>query len=208
MTGDGPTSQQPPDSTEPGATRAAVPPSAAADRASRFNAANMVRSLLPLVVIVLLVVGWNAFRQDGVDPVRTVDPSSTVQLAASRASYQLVAPSALAKGYRPTSAQTDAGKARQGDPVTLQIGYVTPASRFAGFVESDDPRADALTSVLNGAERRGTVDLAGTSWTRSRTQRGETALWMRSGSLTVVVTGSASEAELEAVAGAVRPYSG
>jgi len=197
MTGDGPTRQLPPPS-----------PSPAADRAARFNAANMARSLLPLVAIILLVVGWNAFRQDGVDPVQTVDPSSTVQLASSRASYPLVVPTGLPKGYRPTSAHTDAGRAREGDPVTLQIGYVTPSTRYAGFVESDDPRADALTAVLNGAHKRGSVDVGGTSWTRATTRRGETALWTRSGSVTVLVSGSAAEAELAAVAGSVRPYSG
>jgi hypothetical protein len=143
-----------------------------------------------------------------VDPVRTVDPSSTVQLAASRASYPLVVPTGLARGYRSTSARTDAGGAKQGDPVTLQIGYVTPSTEYAGFAESDDPRADALTSVLNGAQRKGTVDLGGTTWTRSTTQRGETVLWRTSGTLTVLVTGSAKEQELERVAGAVRPYSG
>jgi hypothetical protein len=168
----------------------------------------MVRSLLPLLVIILLVVGWNAFRQDGVDPVRTVDPSSTVQLAAARATYPLVVPAGLPKGYRATSARTDAGKARQGDPVTVQIGYVTPSQQFAGFVESDDPRADALTAVLDGARQRGTVDVGGTTWTRSTTTRGETALSLTSGTRTVVVSGSAREAELERVAGAVRPYSG
>src|SRR3954463_15647828 len=114
MTGDGPTREPPP-----------PPPAPAADRAARFNAANMARSLLPLVVIILLVVGWNAFRQDGVDPVQTGGPPSSVQLAASRASYPRVVPTGLPKGYRPTSARTDAGRARQGDPVTLQIGYVT-----------------------------------------------------------------------------------
>jgi hypothetical protein len=208
MTENGPLSDRPQESPDGGAVRAAEPPSPAADRAGRMNAANMVRSLLPLVVIVLLVVGWNAFRQDGVDPVRTVDPSSTVQLAASRASYGLVVPTDLPKGYRTTSAHSDAGKARQGDPVTLQIGYVTPSQEFAGFVESDDPRAGALTAVLGGAQERGTVDLGGTAWTRSTTHRGETALSLRSGSLTVVVSGSAGEKELEAVAASVRPYSG
>jgi hypothetical protein len=206
MTGDGPTTAHPA-GAEPGATRAAVPASPAADRAARFNAANMVRSLLPLVVIILLIVGWYAFRDNGVDPVRTVEPSSTVQLAASRASYPLVAPAGLASGYRPTSARTDAGAAKQGDPVTLQIGYVTPSGKFAGFAESDDPRADALTSVLNGARQRGTVDVGGAAWTRSTTQRGETALSTSSGARTVVVSGSATEKELETVAGAVRPYS-
>ena len=203
MTGSGPTSQQP-----DARTAAAAPESSAADRAARFNAANMVRSLLPLVVIILLVVGWEAFRQNGVDPVRTVDPSSTVQLAAARASYPLVVPTGLPGGYRSTSARTNAGGAGEGDPVTLQIGYVTPSQEFAGFAESDDPRADALTSVLNGAERKGSVDAGGTSWTRSTTARGETVLWRTSGTLTVLVTGSASERELERVAGAVRSYSG
>jgi hypothetical protein len=206
MTGDGP-SQQLSASAGPGANPAAVPSSSAADRAARFNAANMLRSLLPLVVIILLIVGWYAFRDGGGDPVRTVDPSSTVQLAASRASYQVVAPAGLAEGYRPTSARTDAGAAKQGDPVTLQIGYLTPSGKFAGFAESDDPRADALTSVLDGARQRGSVEVGGTSWARSTTQRGETALSLRTGSSTVVVSGSATDAELSAVAAAVRPYS-
>jgi hypothetical protein len=174
-----------------------------------MTAVNMLRSLLPLVVIVLLVAGWNAFRQDSsVDPVRTVDPSSTVRQAAAQASYTVLVPSGLSSGYRPTSARTDAGSVRHGDPVTLQIGYLTPSQQYAGFAESDDPRADALTSVLDGAQEHGTVDLGGTVWTRSTTGRGETALSLRSGSLTVVITGSASDTELRTVAGSVRPYSG
>jgi hypothetical protein len=208
MTGIGPTSQRPQEAPGGGATGVTPQPSPAADRASTFTALNMVRSLVPLVVIILLVVWWQAFRQSGVDPVRTVDPSSTVQLAASRAAYPLVLPTGLPSSYRPTSARTDAGTAQQGGPVTLQVGYLTPAQKFAGFAESDDPRADAVASVLDGAQEHGTVDLGGRAWSRSTTQRGETALWLRSGGVTVLVSGSASEKELETVAGAVRPYSG
>ena len=32
-------------------------------RLARFNVANMVRSLLPLVVLSLVIVGWTALRQ-------------------------------------------------------------------------------------------------------------------------------------------------
>ena len=212
MTGIGPSGRRPQDSQDDGGAPvvgAAVPPaSSATERASRLNAANMLRSLLPLVVIVLLIVGWQAFKDDGVNPVQTVDPSNTVQLAATRASYDLLAPAGLPSGYRPTSARTDAGKAQHGDPVTLQIGYVTPSQEFAGFAESDDPRADAIASVLDGARPRGSVLIDGRSWARSTTERGETALTLKVGSVTVVVTGSASERELETVAGAVRTYSG
>jgi hypothetical protein len=212
MTGFGPSSERPEETPDGGAAHpvntAVPPPARAADRASRLNAANMLRSLVPLVVIVLLIVGWQAFKNDGVDPVHPIDPSSAIHLAASRASYPLLVPTGLSSGYRPTSARTDAGRARRGDPVTLQIGYVTPAEQFAGLTESDDPHADALTAVLGGARPQGSVQIGGRTWSRSTTQRGETALTLRSGPVTVVVTGSAADRELETVAGSLRTYSG
>jgi Protein of unknown function (DUF4245) len=208
MTTTGPTSRSPetPDTENP-ADRAAgqVPPT---DRSARFTYANMLRSLLPLVLICLVLVGWIAFRQGGVDPVRPIDPSSTVRFAAERATYPLVVPTGLADGYRVTSARTDAGNAGKGAPVTLEIGYVTPSTEYAGFVVSDDPRAAPLRKVLDGARQVGTVRLDGATWTRSTTERGETALTRDEGGVTVLVTGSASEQELQTVASAVRPYSG
>ncbi|MGK5114779.1 DUF4245 domain-containing protein [Geodermatophilus sp. CPCC 205506] len=202
MTGPGPTSQRPQES-------APTPPSSpAVQRANRMSAANMIRSLAPLVLICLLIVAWVSFRQSAVEPVRGIDPTSTVQLAAARASYPLVVPTALPDGYQPTSARTDAGQAEAGDPVTLEIGYLTPAEEFAGFVVSDDARVDAVTGVLGGAEEEGTVDLDGETWTRGTTQRGETALWREADGVTVLVTGSAVDDELETVAGAVEPYTG
>jgi cytoskeletal protein RodZ len=179
----------------------------AVQRAARMNAANMVRSLLPLVLICLGIVWWTNFRQSAdVQPVRTVDPTSTIDLAAARASYPIVVPRGLGKSYRPTSARTDAGNASEGDPVTLEIGYVTPSEEFAGFVVSDDRHADAVATVLDGAQERGSVDVGGRSWTRSTTQKGETVLSREDGSVIVTVSGSASEKELETVAAAVAPY--
>lgn len=165
----------------------------------------MLRSLVPLVLICLALVGWMSFKQSGVDPVREVDPASTVQLAAARAGYPVVAPSGLPDGYRPTSARTDAGTAEAGDPVTLEIGYLTPSAEFAGFVVSDEARADAVTGVLDGAEEQGTVGLGGRTWTRGTTERGETVFFRVADGVTVLVTGSAPDDELEAVATAVRP---
>jgi Protein of unknown function (DUF4245) len=202
MTGAGPTSEQFPTPAE-----APPPPvSPAIERANRMNAANMLRSLLPLVVICLLLVAWQSFRSSGDVGVRTVDPSTTVQLAAARAGYELLAPADLDEGYRVTSARTDAGGADEGDPVTLEIGYLTPEEEFAGFVVSDDRDADPVADVLDGAEEQGTVDIGGRRWTRSTTVDGETALSVDEGGATVLVTGSASDDELETVAGAVQPY--
>src|SRR5689334_5872112 len=160
----------------------------------------MLRSLLPLVLICLAIVWWTNFRQSAdVQPVRTVDPTSTIDLAAARASYPIVVPQGLGKNYRPTSARTDAGNATDGEPVTLEIGYVTPSDQFAGFVVSDNPRADPVAAVLDGAQPHGSVDVGGTPWTRATTQKGETVLSREDGGVIVAVTGSASEKELETV---------
>ncbi|MBW8765965.1 MAG: DUF4245 domain-containing protein [Geodermatophilales bacterium] len=206
---------RPTSSLPPGNEEAAVPggdagsaPSPAMQRAGRLSYANMLRSLLPLVLICLAIVGWNAFRQAPDEGVRQVDPSTTVALAAARAGYPILAPAGLGKDYRPTSASTDAGNAAEGDPVTLEIGYLTPSEKFAGFVESDDAKAAPLRAVLDGAREQGTEQVGGQTWTRSTTQRGETALSRVVGQATVVVTGSATDDELRAVAASVRPYSG
>ncbi len=180
--------------------------SPAIERANRLSAANILRSLLPLVVICLLLVGWQAFRSSGDVGVRTVDPSSSVQLAAARAGYEILVPTGLDPGYRPTSARTDAGGAGEGDPVSLEIGYLTPSEEFAGFVVSDDRAADPVAAVLDGAEEQGPVDLGGERWTRWTTAKGETALVGERGGVTVLVTGSAPDEELEAVAETVEPY--
>ena len=183
-------------------------PSPAEVRAARFNAANMLRSLLPLVVICLLIVAWTTWRQSGDEAVHTVDPSTTIQLASARASYPVLAPAHLPDDYRVTSARTDAGNATDGDPVTLEIGYLTPSEEYAGFVVSDDPTAGAVVAVVGGAEEQGTVELGGERWQRVTTGRGETALVREADGVTVAVTGSASDEELGTIAAAVEPYSG
>ena len=210
MTDVGPTSQRSPYPHDGGGSGddGAAPASPTMQRLARFNVANMVRSLLPLVVLCLVIVGWTALRQGPDERVQTVDPSTTVQLASARASYPVQAPSGLAKDYLPTSARTNAGHVTKGGPVTLEIGYLTPAKDFAGFTESDDPLAQPVHDVLDGATQHGTADIGGAQWTRSTTERGETAFSRKVGDVTLVVTGSARDKELTAIAASVRPYSG
>ncbi|NEK87560.1 DUF4245 domain-containing protein [Blastococcus saxobsidens] len=208
MTAIGPTSQRPQRPDDAAGSELPPPAPSAVERANRMSAANMLRSLLPLVLICLVIVGWTAFRQNSVDPVREVDPTGTIRAADARAGYTLLVPTGLADGYRPTSARTDAGSAPEGGPVALEIGYVTPSDAFAGFAVSDFAGAEPVREVLEGATAEGTVELAGEEWTRSTTGRGETALSRVEEGVTVVVSGSATDGELETVAAAVRPYAG
>jgi hypothetical protein len=181
--------------------------SSSQERAAKFTAANMVRSLLPLTVIVLALVGLVALRQNDVDPVRTVETTSGTQLAAARAGYQLLVPQGLPDDWRATSVNTDAGNATEaGDPVTLAIGYVTPSEEYAGFVIGDEPRAEDLARVLDGRSGDTPVQIDGRQWTRTTTARGETAYLLEDGAATVAVTGSATDDELRTLAAAVQPY--
>jgi hypothetical protein len=214
MTEVGPTSPRPTERPESPAVAgtAEQPPagatSPAVERANRMSAANMIRSLAPLVVICLLLVAWQAFRASNEETVRTVDPSGTVQLAAERAGYEVQAPADLSEDYRTTSARTDAGFADEGEPVTLEVGYLTPSGEFAGFTVSDDAGARPVREVLEGATDEGTVDVDGEPWTRLTTGRGETALSREDGGVVLVITGSATDDELREIAAAVRPAAG
>ena len=183
-----------------------VPASPAVERLQRFTAANMIRSLLPLVLGCLLVVGITALRQNPEDPVREVDTTSAERAVSQLASYQLLVPRGLSDDWRATSVRTNAGQASDGDQVSLQIGWLTPAEEFATYVISDDPGTTALTDVLDDATDDGSQQVGGETWQRLTTERGETALTRTEGTATLVVTGSASDDELATLAGSLQPY--
>ena len=191
-----------------GLASAGAAPAPSTVRAAKLNAANMARSLLPLLIICVALAGWAAVRQTPDDPVLEVDPTSSVRSSAERADYDLLVPTGLPDDYRPTSARTTAGAAQDGQPVTLEIGYLTPEEEFAGFVISDDPGAEPLRRVLDGAEEQGTESISGRSWVREKTADDETALVLDTGDATVLVFGSAPDEELTAVAASVARYRG
>lgn len=197
------TSPGPPDQQQHPAVEERPPAASAVERANRMSAANMLRSLVPLVVICLAIVGWLTFLRDEPDsPVQAMDPGPTIGRAAEYAAFPLEAPADLPEGYRATD--TDL-RGTTGQPVTLGVDYVTPSDEYVGFVTSDDPKATEVDDVLHGAEGRDTVQIGGREWTRSTTQRGETVLFRQADGVTVLVTGSGSAEELETVAAAVRP---
>jgi len=191
---------------EPTGSTPAPATSPAVERMQRFTPANMIRSLVPLVAICLVLVGWSALKTSGGDPIRTVDTSSAERAASQLAGYQLLVPRGLSDDWRSTSVRTNAGSASAGDPVTLAIGWYTPAEEYAGYVVSDDREATALTDVLDDATEDGEQQVGTESWQRLTTARGETVLTRTEGTATLLVTGSASDDELETLAGSLAPY--
>lgn len=163
----------------------------------------MLRSLLPLVIIVL-GLAYFCTPQD-VEPVAEIDPTNSIRYAASLAEVALPVP-VLGDSWRATSVDVVATDDGQPGPVTLAIGYVTPNSEFARYVVSTDRGSELIADLLTDADVVGVLTLAGRDWKELRTTRDE-RLYLRTDSdLRLVVTGSASEAELRALAESLSPY--
>jgi hypothetical protein len=137
--------------------------------------------------------------------VQTVSYSDEVRAATRLTAGAVLEPVGLPHGWQPTSARVGGGN---GDPMTLHIGYVTPAGEYAALEESDGPAAGFLRGLLGKAGARtvdGTVTVGSAAWQVRHDAKGELALTRTAGGLTLVVTGGAKQAELESLAGALRP---
>jgi uncharacterized protein DUF4245 len=163
--------------------------------------AGLLWSLLPVLAVLLFVVWW---QQGEARPVPTVDPGPDVAYAQRAAPVRLPGPGPLPAGWRATSSRVDAPSGVGRSPVTLDIGYLTSADRFARLVVSDQSAATVLRERVPGATRDGSAAIGAASWDRYRTGRGEAALVTRVGAATVLVTGDAPADDLARLAGSVR----
>jgi len=177
---------------------AAVPPPRRKRRGFE-TAADMVRSLGLLLAVVLVVV-WLQQRPAG-DPVRVVDAEQTFRLAEQRADYPVRTPQGLGSGWRPTSSRATG----EGESLTVEAGYVTPAGQFARFASADRPAAELVASELGESRRPvGTVDFGGEQWQRYRGVREEEAYVRAESGVSLLVTGTASTEELRTLARSLR----
>ena len=125
----------------------------------------MLRSLLPLVLICLVIVGWTTLRQSADVGVRTVDPIDDRAAGGSAGGYTVLVPTDLGEDYLVTSARTDAGNAGEGDPVTLEIGYLTPAEEYAASSSATTRGPTRWPPSSTAPRSRDTVDIGGETWT-------------------------------------------
>ncbi len=172
-------------------------------RLAKLTATNMLRSMLPLVVMVLALAYFCSPQNP--DPVVEIDPSNSIRYAASLALIALPVPE-LADDWRSTSAEVDAAEGGQLGPVTLTIGYVTPEQNFARYVVSTDPTAELIEALLQDADPVGALTIAGQPWEEFTTDRDERLYLASFDGLRLVVTGSASQDELRTLAASLTPY--
>jgi hypothetical protein len=171
--------------------------------------ADMARSLglMAVIVAALLFVGARYLIMPGsADRYPAADYSSVLHDFPGAVGAKVLAPTGLPSSWR-------ANAARLTHPVPtvsrLHIGWATPGSRFAGLDEANGDPSALLTDVLGARGRAvtGVTTIGGVAWQQRISDRGEQAFTRQLGSLTVVVTGDATDAQLRALAASLRERS-
>ncbi len=129
------------------------------------------------------------------------------------APYPAVAPAGLPASWTPVSSGLSTGGAAGAGTVTWALGYVTPDGALASLEETNSSAAPFVRRMTNNgrvllpAQPPPPPSLDGQAWTFSATPaRGQRSLYATSpAGFTVVVTGSATWADLRLLAASLRP---
>ena len=136
-----------------GVTRPLTP----AERQRLRTPANLWRALIPILLLVLGLVAWQRVGEPHSNGIHVVDTAAPVAAARQQAGFPLLLPSGLSDGWRPTS--TEFVPAAQYSAASFRIGYVTPADKYAEFLESNGP-ADAVAAPYGVLTDQGSTTIA------------------------------------------------
>jgi hypothetical protein len=166
----------------------------------RQTVGDMARSLL--VVFAFIAVLLIVTHRGQPEAIKLVDPVPVVAVAASDASYPVVAPTMLPDEWRPTSARWET-TAKSGEDRVLHIGYVTPTDAYAQVSQSANTSAPYLDEQTDGGIADGTQAIGDTEWQRWESGDRRSLVRIADGSATIV-SGTATWDELIALAGALQ----
>jgi Protein of unknown function (DUF4245) len=165
---------------------------------------DMVRSLglILVVVAVTLLFVPGLVHPSKSDRFPAFDYSDDVAGFHQVTGLTALAPVSLPSGWK-ANAGALTGPARAEH---LHIGWATPGSKYAGLEESVVPLNRFAVSVLGKGTSiaSGTVSIGGVAWQTRTSARGEYSLTRRVGGISVVVTGSATDARLRLLAASLR----
>ncbi|TYK49275.1 DUF4245 domain-containing protein [Actinomadura decatromicini] len=140
-----------------------------------------------------------------VEPV--VDYGSQLWAMRGDAPYTVHAPEGLPPGWRPTSSRlTGLGSGAKG-PVAWHLGFVTPSDEYAALEQSNEKASEFVPRMANSSKPTGTRTVNGVAWTTylNKGKKANTLARTLPDGTSLVVTGTASYAELAVLAGALKP---
>lgn len=166
------------------------------EKRSRQSAADMVRSLGLVMLLVLVVFFFARPPSSDAKKIRVVDPTSDVQAFAAKAPGGAL-PRTMPSTWRSTVSSFDP------DTNELRIGWVTPAGHYAEYAAVTHAPPVFVTDITGQAPRTGTVDIDGVTWQEYRKDKA-ISLVREYGATTVVLgtlRDTASLDELRVLAG-------
>ena len=181
-------------------TQVAEPQQSLRKNRGRESAADMVRSL-GLVVLVILPV-WFFAKAPASDEaeIRVVDPTASIAAFAADVPEAPV-PSGLPASWQATSA------AYSGVERTLRVGWVTPSEQYAEYAATTGDREEFLAAVVGEqADPVGDLAVEGADWQVFEEPDGSTSYVGTYGEATVVVgtkRATAGEQELAVLLGSL-----
>lgn len=155
---------------------------------------------LSMAVIGVVVAGIYMFipHDENATPVKAVDYRVELLTARRAAPYQVMAPTGLAEGWKPTSVSYE----RRSDNA-WHLGYLTPDGEYVAVEQSTAPAKKYVTEVSRQAADTGrTQQVAGETWQRWEGPKYD-ALVRMDGKATTVVMGTASYKRLAEMAAAL-----
>jgi hypothetical protein len=168
-------------------------------RRGRFSVRDVALSMGVLIVPIFVVI--LGFQFLGADPVARVDPAEAYGRAESAGGFAVLRAEGLPEEWVTTAAASQLDKG----VTTLRVGLVAPSGKFARFAQSDRPVARMVADELGGTPRStGAVELGGQVWLRYPGRGQEQALVSVRPDSVVIVTGTAEDAELRALAASLR----
>jgi hypothetical protein len=177
-------------------------PLTAAERQRLRTTGYLWRALIPLVLIAGLFALYEWLGQPhGSSGIHVIDTHGPIEAARQQAGFPLLVPNGLGNGWRPTS--TELTPAAPSAAASFRIGYVTPAGKYAEFLESNDA-ADAVAAQYGPLSADGTTPVGAAAWSKFQTADGKALLRHTTGSVTVVVSGNAGLAELSQLAASLK----
>lgn len=159
---------------------------------SRGNPAlgDIVRSVVVIGVILLAVFGIGQIMTVKPEhPTSTVDYRSALQSARPVASFDILAPTSLPEGWRATSARYDDD--------AWHLGVITDDDEYVGLEQLRAGVRETVRKFAEDSRPAGSVTIDGTPWQRRSEPDGDSTYVRRDGDMTVLVTGSATRAEIE-----------
>lgn len=161
--------------------------------------------LLTCLAIVATLVVLTPRRHH--DSTPTVDYGADLAGLRRQAPYTVYAPQGLPTTWRPTGSRLTGS--RGAGPVSWHLSFATPSDRHGALEESDE-RPDGpggfVIRMTSEGQPDGSQPVAGAVWQRYvRTEKDQRSLVRRLPGVTLVVTGTASYAELGVLAAALRP---